>query len=66
MNPDDIIEIFTAGIILVVGIFVIATIRAPSIANILDNVLIEIVSSLVYLMLFLVIVAMFYQLVNNT
>lgn len=65
MTPDDVIELFVAGIILVVGVFVIATISAPSIASILDNIIVDVISGLVYVMVVFVIIAMFYQLVNN-
>jgi len=65
MTPDDVIELFTAGIILVIGVFVIATISAPGIANILDNILVDVVSILVYVMVGFVILAMFYQLIKE-
>jgi hypothetical protein len=65
MTPDEVIDLFTAGIILVIGVFVVATISAPSIATILDNVIVQIVSGLVYLMVVVVIFAMFYQLVKQ-
>ena len=65
MTPDDVIELFVAGIILVIGLFVVATISAPSLASILDNILVQIVSGLVYLMVVFVVFAMFYQLAKN-
>lgn len=65
MTPDDVIELFIAGIILVIGVFVIATISAPSIASILDNIIVEVISGLVYVMVVFVIIAMFYQLVKD-
>ncbi|MFC6616113.1 hypothetical protein ACFQAS_14460 [Halopenitus salinus] len=65
MTPDDVIELFVAGIILVIGAFVVATISAPSIASILDNIIVEVISGLVYVMVVFVIIAMFYQLFKN-
>lgn len=65
MNPDNIIELFTSGIILVVGLFVIATIMAPDIAAILDNMIVQIVSGLVYIMVISVIIAIFAQLLSD-
>lgn len=65
MNPDDVVELSVAGIILVIGVFVIATISAPSIASILDNIIVELISGIVYAMVIFVIIAMFYQLVKN-
>lgn len=65
MNVDDIIELFVAGIILVIGVFVIATISMPSIANILDNIIVQLISGLVYVMVVVIIFVMFYQLINE-
>ena len=65
MTPDDVIELFTAGIILVIGVFVVATISAPSIASVIDNIIVQVISGLVYIMVLFVIIAMFYQLVKN-
>lgn len=65
MNPDDIIELFIAGIILVIGVFVVATIQAPGIASILDSIIVQLISGLVYAMVLFVILAMFYKLVKD-
>lgn len=65
MNPEDVIELFVSGIILVIGIFVIATISAPSLASILDNIIVQLISALVYAMVVVVIFLMFYELAKD-
>ena len=65
MNPEEIVDVFVAGIILVIGVFVIASISMPSVANILDNFLVQIISILVYSMVIIVGGLVFYQLFQD-
>jgi hypothetical protein len=57
MTVDEVIDVFVSGMILVIGLFVMATIAAPGIADLLDSVIVQVVSALAYGMVLAVIAA---------
>jgi hypothetical protein len=60
-TPEDVVGVFVSGIVLVVILFVTASILAPSIASIMDLFVTQAIAGLVYLMVTFAILATLYQ-----
>ena len=65
MKPEEVFEGMAAGIIIVVMIFVLATILSPQVADIMDSILAQLVAGIVYVGVVLIFITMFYQILKS-
>ena len=64
MNPEEIVNLFVTGVVTVVLVFVLATLYLPSLANLMDLFLTQIIAGLVYLFVIAFVISALYQLVD--